>query len=296
MSVSVIAFADSLPQARALAEALAVPCSIMSVHKFPDGESKVVAPSSTATVLLFRSLHDPNAKLLELLLAVSALRDIGTQRVILVSPYLAYMRQDIAFHEGEAVSQRVVGRLLAGHFDGLVTVDPHLHRITKLSDAIPEIPAINVSAAPAIIDTLACEGADDVLFVGPDAESRPWVERIAQPLGAKLLIGEKQRLGDSDVRLSIPNSRIAARKRVILIDDIVSSGATLLECAKLLQAAGAARVEAIVSHCLASAADIKKFGSHGLDEVRATDSVPGPNARISLASTLANAIRQTMLI
>ena len=112
MSCGVFAFSVRAAAER-LAQALGVPCRTVTVHRFPDGESLVRVEPSPETAFLYRSLDHPNDKLVELLLAVSALRANGAAKVVLIAPYLAYMRQDIAFHDGEAISQRVVGKLLA---------------------------------------------------------------------------------------------------------------------------------------------------------------------------------------
>src|SRR3546814_1718571 len=84
--------------------------------------------------VLFRalsSLDHPYAKVLPLLFAADTARDLGARRIVLVAPYLAYMRQDIRFHAGEAVTSRTFAAILSRHLDWLVTVDPHLHRDRK---------------------------------------------------------------------------------------------------------------------------------------------------------------------
>ncbi|MCX7863828.1 MAG: ribose-phosphate diphosphokinase, partial [Novosphingobium sp.] len=229
-------FAESLEPAGSLSRALGVACAPVAVHRFPDGESLVRVSGKPKTAILYRSLDNPNAKLIELLLAASAFRENGARRVVLVAPYLAYMRQDMAFHPGEAISQKVIGRLISQHFDGLVTLDAHLHRIASLSEAVPAIPAINLSAAPVL--ARAIDAKDNPLLIGPDSESRPWVEAIAAPLGLDLLIGEKRRHGDRDVALTIPGIEAAAGRNALLVDDVISSGHTLMAAARLLREAG----------------------------------------------------------
>ena len=116
-SIAVYGFAETEPQARALAEMLGVGYETVEVRHFPDRESLVRVPAPAApAALVYRSLDDPNGKLIELMLASSALRANGARQIALIAPYLAYMRQDTAFHPGEAVSQRIVGRFLAGLF------------------------------------------------------------------------------------------------------------------------------------------------------------------------------------
>lgn len=292
MSAAIFAFAEEQAQAGRLAQCCDLPLHPVSVRRFPDGESLVTAQAHGArTALLLRSLDDPNAKLVELLLASAALRDGGADRVILIAPYLSYMRQDMAFQPGQAVSQRVIGRLLAQWFDGVVTVDPHLHRITRLEQAIPGIPALALSAAPALAAALA-EGLDPrTVLVGPDSESRPWAESIAAPLGLEVLVGEKVRHGDRAVTLEIPGISAVKDRPVLLVDDMISSGTTLIACADLLRTAGASGIEAVATHALASPADMARMADAGITRIRATDATTHPAATISLAGVLAEAIR-----
>ncbi|KAK0332136.1 hypothetical protein LTR94_026106, partial [Friedmanniomyces endolithicus] len=171
--------------AERLAHALGIEAAAVEVRRFPDHEALVRVPAAAPVVILHRSLDDPDAKLVELLLAASAARELGARRVVLVAPYLAYMRQDQAFRAGEAVSQRVIGGLLASHFDALLTVDPHLHRISSLSDAVPGIPAVALSAAPLLAELVGRD--DNPLIVGPDSESLQWTRTIAEPLDLDML-------------------------------------------------------------------------------------------------------------
>jgi ribose-phosphate pyrophosphokinase len=194
-------FAESLQAAHRLADLLGIDCRAVNVRRFPDGESLVRVEDTQRTAILYRSLDHPNEKLVELMLAASALRDRGASCIVLVAPYLGYMRQDIAFQPGEAVSQKVIGTLLAAHFDMLVTVDPHLHRTASLAAVAPGIDAVAVSAAETLVELLRPEITSAVMLIGPDAESRPWVETVAAPLGLQVLVGEKRRLGDLHVQL-----------------------------------------------------------------------------------------------
>ncbi len=110
-----------------------------ALHHFPDGESLIrLPPSLPEHVIVCRSLNQPNDKLIELLLCATTARELGAKRLTLVAPYLSYMRQDIANQPGEAVSQRIVGKLLAELFDDVLTVDPHLHRISSLDPGDPD--------------------------------------------------------------------------------------------------------------------------------------------------------------
>lgn len=291
MNEAVFAFRECMTQGERLAALCGIPMRSVGVRSFPDGESLVTIEGKATTAFLYRSLDDPNAKLVELLLAASALRDGGAERVILIAPYLAYMRQDVAFHEGEAVSQQVVGRILAEHFDGVITVDPHLHRVGSLGEVIKGIPALAISAAPAIAVALAPSVDKTAVLVGPDSESRQWVESIAEPLGLEFLVGEKVRKGDRQVELVLSGIEMIKDRPAVLVDDMISSGTTLIECATLLRSAGARSVEAVVTHALSLPEDLERIAAAGIAPIRATDSTTSRIATISLAGVLAAAIR-----
>lgn len=290
MSAGVLGFPECREAAQALASALGIGFHEVALRNFPDGESLVRVPAPCPeTVLLYRSLDDPNAKLVQLMLAAAAARDNGAGRVILIAPYLAYMRQDMAFHPGEAISQQVIGRLIASHFDGLVTIDPHLHRVSTLGEAVPGIPALSLSAAPVL--SAAVAAARNPVLVGPDSESRPWVEAIAGPLGLDVLLGEKQRHGDRQVELVLADIARVAGRPVVLVDDVISSGMTLIAAAGQLLRAGATGVEALASHCLAGAEDLARMQAAGIARIRSTQSVGGPTACLPIAALLADAVR-----
>jgi ribose-phosphate pyrophosphokinase len=288
MTHAVHAFAGAAGPAEALAAALGLPCRPIQVDHFPDGESLVTVGPASGCALLYCSLDRPDAKIVQLVLAAAALRDGGARRVVLVAPYLAYMRQDMAFAPGQAVSQRVIGALLAGHFDAVLTVDPHLHRVSSLAEVMPGTQAVSISAAPALAG--AIDRAANPVLVGPDAESRPWVEAVARSMGLEVLVGNKQRRGDREVVVTFAEAARVAGRAVVLVDDVISSGATLARAAEELLAAGAARVEALATHCLAGAADLAALHEAGIARIRSCNSVPGPTAVIPLAELLAQAI------
>nr|WP_221048892.1 ribose-phosphate diphosphokinase [Methylogaea oryzae] len=283
-------FSESALQAQALAAALDLPYAQVAVHRFPDGESRVCVPQPAAGhVLLFRSLDHPNDKLVELLLAAQTLRQGGARRLTLVAPYLCYMRQDIAFHPGEAVSQRIVGGFLAGLFDDVVTVDPHLHRVSRLEEAVPAGNAVCLTAAPLFGDYLAAER--DALLIGPDEESAQWVGAMAAASGLEHVIASKQRNGDRDVVIQLPEAALAGRK-VVLADDMASTGHTLAAIARQLIAAGVSEVDALITHALFVGDALEVLRSAGVSRIGSSDSIPHPSNVVQLAPLLADAVRR----
>jgi ribose-phosphate pyrophosphokinase len=289
--VVVMGFDETLTQSQELAGALGCPWRAIEVHRFPDGESRVrVPPDVRGTGVVHRSLDRPNDKLVELVLAAETLRGQGCDRLVLVAPYLCYMRQDIAFQAGEAVSQKVVGNLLARYFDALITVDPHLHRIDRLEQAVPLKRVLSVSSATLVSRYLATD-RKEWLLLGPDQESRQWVEAIAAQAGLPCAVASKRRLGDREVGISLPQEA-GAFKGVVLVDDVASTGTTLAETARLLARAGVARIDVIVTHALFTGDAWSRLKQAGVGAIASTDSISHPTNRMCLAPLLADAVRK----
>jgi ribose-phosphate pyrophosphokinase len=243
-------------------------------------------------VVLWRSLHHPNEKLVELLIIAPAARELGAQRLVLVCPYLAYMRQDIAFMPGEAVSQRHIAGLLARHFDALLTVDPHLHRIASLNDVMPGCEAVALSAAGPIGAWVA-QQVSQPLFLGPDEESAQWVSVAAQACTPTAEHGwcVKQRRGEFDVQVTLPPRPDCRGRAVVLLDDLASTGRTLVAAAQLAHAAGAASVDVAVTHALFVGDALAALHAAGVGRVWSTDCVPHASNAISVVPLLAQALR-----
>lgn len=285
----VLGFAEYAEQAKRLADALGGDCAMVDLHHFPDGESRVRLPATLPRgVVLCRSLNDPNDKLVELMLAARTARELGAREITLAAPYLCYMRQDVAFTPGEAVSQTIVGEWLAALFDRVVTVDPHLHRTPSLSAVLPDTDAIALSAAPLMGDYLRSE-VREPLLVGPDEESRQWVERVANRCGGDFTVATKQRSGDREVRVELADNHCGDRT-VVLVDDIVSTGETMAAAARLAREGGAAGILCLVTHALFADGALELLREAGVDRVISTDSIPHESNHIHLAPTLAKAV------
>ena len=286
-----------LPEERAAAERLASACGMpaaeLNSHRFPDQELRLTLPWAEdqplpETLVLYRSLDRPNDKLVELLLIARHAQSLGIPRLLLVAPYLAYMRQDIAFNPGEIVSQRIVGQFLAELFDGVITVDPHLHRISHLSEAIPLADAIALSGAPRLADLIG-QRRQQPLLIGPDAESAQWVELAAARIGCDYAVCSKVRHGDRQVEVSLPALDVSGRQ-VVLMDDVASSGRTLARACEQLLAAGAASVDVAVTHALFAGDALQVIHAAGVGEVWSTDCIAHPSNAIDMSPVLAEAL------
>lgn len=285
----ILGFADYREQAQRLAQAAGLAYAEVRVRSFPDGESLVQLPEQLpAHVIFCRPLIDANRRLVELELAMATAGQLGASRLTLVAPYLCYMRQDRAFHPGEAVSQRIIGEFLARRLDALVTVDPHLHRTRRLAEAVPVESAVVVTAAP-LMSAWLDEHATDPLLVGPDEESGQWVSEIARPGSLEYCVARKQRHGDHDVTIAVPDRNFGGRD-VVLADDVISTGTTLAEAARELLARGARSVAVLASHALCAEGSIDRLQAAGVGEIVSSDSIPHPSNRLQLHGLLAEAL------
>ena len=282
-----------LPGNEALAAALAALTGgaegLLETRRFPDGETyvRILSKVKAEDVVLVCTLAQPDEKILPLLFAAATARELGARSVRLVAPYLAYMRQDEAFNPGEAVSSRHFARLLSGAFDGLITVDPHLHRYADLS-RIYSCATEVVHAAPLLARWIR-ENVREALVVGPDSESEQWASGIAALAGAPHVVLHKERLGDRDVRLALPPLDRWRDRQPVLVDDIVSSGATLVEAATGIRRAGLERPWCLAVHAMfgpRAAAALARVTKG----VLTTNSVAHPSNLFDLAPQIAAAL------
>ena len=290
-----LSFPDGQAQAEALAGTLGLKRAAVERHAFPDGESRLRLPETLPRrLILYRSLHYPNDKLVELQLVTAAARAAGVEHITLVAPYLCYMRQDMAFQPGEIVSQTYIGRWLAGQIDALITVDPHLHRVHALSEAVPVEPALSLSAA-GLLGAHIARQCERPLLLGPDTESRQWLDQAARAAGAEACLAHKQRAGDREVRIALPETDFDGRE-VVLIDDVASTGHTLAEAAAALYACGARRVDAALTHALFAGDALERLRAAGVERIWSTDSIPHTSNVIALAPLLAEAMHRHGLV
>lgn len=270
-----------------LAEAAGGELGQLETRRFPDGEHyvRLLSDPKGRAVDLVCSLHQADASLLPLLFAADAARELGAVEVNLIAPYLGYMRQDARFQAGEAVSSKTFARLISSGFDRLVTVDPHLHRYADLAE-IYSIPCTTLHAAAAIGGWIRREVAEP-LVIGPDAESEQWAQEIAAHAGAPRRVLRKDRRGDRDVQVHLPDLAEFQGRQPVLVDDIASSGRTLVAAAEGLAAQGFRPPLCVVVHAL-FAGDAYERLAQVAERIVSTDTVPHPSNGIGLAPLVAH--------
>lgn len=262
----------------------------LEMHRFPDGESliRLLSDVTGREVALVCTLANPDSQVLPLLFAAAACRDLGCSRVTLVAPYLAYMRQDKQFRQGEAVTSRSFARIISAHFDQLITVDPHLHRFASLSE-LYNVTSCVVPSAPEIAGWVA-RNVTNAVIVGPDEESEQWVTEIAERCGAPFFVMAKTRRGDRDVDVIMPEIARFMGRQPVLVDDIASTGRTLVLAAERLTAAGLMKPFCVVVHAIFAEDAFPRLLSV-TSQILSTDAVPHESNRISVAASVASAIR-----
>ena len=202
MKPTLLYFEDERDAALRLAEATAFNAAPVARHRFPDqGSGSGSPPNLPAQVVIFRSLHQPNEKLVELLLVARTARELGARRLTLVSPYLAYMRQDIAFNPGEVVSQRVVAPSSpsSSTISSPSTASAPHSRTGRSNTARKCGGAFRRAMLAALI-----AGRRKNPLVGPDAESAQWVASGGRSAYWDRGVCSKLRHGDREVEVALP--------------------------------------------------------------------------------------------
>ena len=273
-----------------LAARLAADLGSLETRRFPDGETyvRLLTEVRARSVVLVCTLDSPDDKTLRLLFAAHAARDLGAARVGLVAPYLAYMRQDKRFRSGEAITSNAYARLLSASVDWIVTIDPHLHRRSSMSE-IYSIPVAVCHAASKFSDWIR-EHVTDAIVIGPDSESEQWVSAVADAAGAPFTTLEKARLGDRDVEIKIQNVERWRDRRPVLVDDIISSGRTMEVAIRQLVALGFAPPVVLGVHGLFADDAFARLRAAGVAQVVSTNSVPHQSSEIDISDVLASAI------
>lgn len=250
---------------------------------FPDGESKLLLQSSVAekSIVLVCSLNKPDEKLTRLYLFCNLLRSSGAKHIALLAPYLCYMRQDKVFKTGEGVTAAYSAQLISSFVDEIITVDAHLHRIQKLSE-VYSVPAYNLHAALEIARYIKTTINDPVL-IGPDSESEQWVMEVASAVGCEFTVLEKVRYGDRDVKIQMKNAAVLSGKNCVLVDDIISTGRTLIETLKHLKELGLGGAHCLAVHAVFADNSYQQLQDAGALSIVTCNTIPHPSNGISLA-------------
>jgi ribose-phosphate pyrophosphokinase len=264
----------------------------LSIHRFPDGEVRVRIHGDPRgrIVVLVGSLDRPDEKVLPFIFAAGAAREMRARTVGLVAPYFPFLRQDAAFHPGEAVSARLFGGLVSRTVDWVVTVDPHLHRTHDLRELLT-VPADVVHSAPLIAGWLRSR-VERPVIVGPDEESAQWVARVAAGVGAPWVVMAKRRRGDHAVELKLPPMPGLEGRQPVLVDDIVASGGTVRAASRLLANAGFPLRWVVAVHAVAHPLTAAVLKRQARVELVTCNTIPHPSNRIDVLNAIRAAVER----
>jgi ribose-phosphate pyrophosphokinase len=265
------------------------------LRKFPDGESyvRILSNVKDKNVVIVCTLHEPDSKLLPLYFLSNTAKSLGAKNVCLVAPYLAYMRQDNVFNPGEGVTSTYFGKLISEFADGIITIDPHLHRIKSLSK-VYNIPNTVIHAADAISKWIK-ENVKNPVLIGPDSESTQWVSKVAKNVGAPFIVLNKIRHSDSDVEVSIPDVENFKNATPVLVDDIISTAHTMIATIKHLKREYMKPPTCIGIHAVFSGNAYQELLDCEVDKIVTCNTIPHPSNAIDLSDILAKEIQELML-
>jgi ribose-phosphate pyrophosphokinase len=257
--------------------------------RFPDGELyvRVGGTFEGEDVVVVQSIRS-DSDLIELFLLEDAVREAGARRLVVVIPYFGYSRQDRRFFPGEPVSARAIARRIEQDADAVITVDLH----SPLNLTAFRVPVFEASGIPAIGRLLSQRPVD--LLVSPDKGGVARVRRMAEQIGKPWLALEKKRLDSERVELFFPPTGPEVRgKQVVLVDDVISTGGTIVESAKLLRQRGAEAIVATCTHGLFLKDAFERIKAV-TDDIFATDTVENPVERASVAPDIAAILRREL--
>lgn len=279
--------------AKKIAKKLRAKYSPLTIASFPDGDIYLKFNTSLKKkkLVIVQSFQPkPDLSLFDIIFAAETAKSLGAKKVILVAPYLSYMRQDKRFHPGECISSLVMAKLLNNSVDKLITIDPHIHRYKSLKD-IFTISAKRLTANNLIAEYVKQHFKNDVI-IGPDWESYQWAEKIAKRVGILATVLRKTRFSSRSVKVKMIKQIPIKGKNVVIVDDIISTGHTMAEAAKKARKMGAKSVIAIGVHGLFVENAISKMRKAGINKIITTNCIEHKTNKIDVTSLLVKELKK----
>jgi ribose-phosphate pyrophosphokinase len=286
--ISVVTGPGSSDLANKIAKSLQAELAVASLRIFSDGESSIRLGKVQKNCIIVQSTHPPTDRhLMQLLMMAKKCMDDGAQDVCAVIPYLAYARQDRAFLEGEVVSIALVAKLFETiGIKHIITVDIHSQLAMSYFQSIQ-----NVSSVRMLADYATNMKLRDPIAVSPDAGGSNRAKEFAQHLNIDFISLKKSRhrlTGEVTIDESLDVD--ISKRDAILIDDIISSGGSVIKAAEILRKLGVGRVYAMCAHALLIQDAAEKIKSAGVNDIISTNSVPGEYSKVDLSSEIVAAL------
>jgi ribose-phosphate pyrophosphokinase len=287
--ISVVAGPASSDLANNIAMRLEAQLTIASLRIFSDGESSIKLGKVGKNCVIVQSTHPPtDTHLIQLLMMAKKCTDNGAQHMCAVVPYLCYARQDRVFLEGEVVSIDLVAKLFKTvGVKHIITVDIHSQRAMSYFTSIQ-----NVSSVPLLADYASKMKLHDPIAVSPDAGGANRAMEFARHLDIDVLALKKYRdRATGEVTVDEKLDMDISKRDVIVIDDIISSGGSIIKAAEVLHKKGVGRIFAMCAHALLIREAAQKIKSAGVQDIISTNSVPGEYSKVELSSEIALALK-----
>ncbi len=268
-------------------------CEKVSVayKMFPDGESYIRLEGNVQDehVAIVQTTCAPqDSRLMQLAFMTAAAKRNNARKVTAIVPYLAYARQDKIFLPGENVSIETVAHMLkTAGVDALITVN--IHAETALSKF--PFPAKNLSAIPLLAEYFKQKGYKKAFALAPDKGAMYIAKQAQAVLDGEAGYLEKQRDRYTGQIIQTGKDLNVKGKTVIIFDDIISTGGTIVGAAKILQEQGAAKVFAACVHPLLIGDAETRILNAGIEEIVGTDSIPSRNSKVTIAPLIAKALK-----
>jgi ribose-phosphate pyrophosphokinase len=259
----------------------------LETRKFPDGERylRIKQDVEDGVVVVQSTGYPQDENLMELFLILKTIRNMGITDIRTVIPYFGYGRQEKSFNYGEAVSAEVVCQLI--EFAGassVYSVNLHEQSICDLFN----IPAHNLSAMPAIANYVK-NNVEDPVIVAPDKGALGFAQEVASILNCESDYLEKVRLSPEKVETKPKNLDVEGRDAVI-IDDIISTGGTIVNACSILKEHQASRIVVSCVHPVLVGDALLKIFAAGADDVVGSDTLKSEVSNVSVASLVADAL------
>lgn len=279
----------------------------VEIRKFPDGERYLRITEDVAEeVTVIQSTGYPqDENLMELLFMISNLKDLGAKKVRVVVPYMGYARQEKRFNPGETISAKIVCQLIqAAGADEFITFNIHEECVLNFFD----IPARNISAMPALAEYLnkkffKKENAKP-LIIAPDKGAYGFAQEISEIIGCDCTYLTKVRLGPDKVETKIVDVRCDSESdntvnvdsvkgmHAIIVDDIIATGGTIVNAINILKQYGAESVDVCCVHPILTNNGATRIYAAGANKIIGTNSLSSDTSRVSLAKSIADALRE----
>ena len=260
------------------------------VRVFPDGESKITLDgklSKNKTVVV-QSIYPPvDTNLIQALSLISKAKETSSE-VIAVIPYMGYARQDKEFLPGEIVTMKVLGKLFKGAgASKIITVD--IHSMIGLKHFT--IKSKNVTAIPDLVKYFKKLSLKNPLVVSPDQGGKERAKEFAKKFESNYIALEKKRdRRTGKVQIKTKNADKVTDRDLILVDDMISTGESIIKATQFLKKQKCRRVYVACTHALLMNSAEEKIRKAGVNKIVSTNTIPGRTSVVDVSNTIAQAI------